>query len=66
MKCLLPAAVPLALFSKTKGSLDADGRAAATIVVPKGLTAAVGLTMHFATWSPTATATSFLPRILRA
>ncbi|MHC4516476.1 MAG: sialidase family protein, partial [Planctomycetota bacterium] len=34
-------------FSNTKGNLDTDGRAAATIVVPGGVTGAVGLTLHF-------------------
>ena len=35
-------------FQKTRGTLDADGRALATINVPSGLTAAVGLSLHFA------------------
>ncbi len=35
-------------FQKTRGNLDADGRALAPIVVPSGLTAAVGRTLHFA------------------
>ncbi|MHC4079183.1 MAG: sialidase family protein, partial [Planctomycetota bacterium] len=34
-------------FANTKGSLDVDGRAAARIVVPGGVTGAVGLTLHF-------------------